>query len=197
MMLLPSHNGCAHNGCAAVTRRLRSAARLICAAIARVSLAAALAFGGVAATALSAPAAAAAPAADLDVVAAEAQFLDLLNADRIAYGLQPLQPDPRLMEIARWRSQDMVARNYFSHDIGGYNVFQVMRDRQISFKAAGENLAYNTFDEAQTVNVAQSSLMNSPTHRQNILRSSFTLVGVGIAVGPGQKTIYTQIFIRP
>ncbi len=137
----------------------------------------------------------AAPPTSFDVGAAESQFLDLINADRAAYGLPPLHPDPRLMEVARWRSEDMVARNFFSHDIGGFNVYQVLKERQIPFRLAGENIAYNTFDESETVAVAQASLMQSPGHRANILRPEFNLVGVGIATGPGRKTIFTQIFI--
>src|SRR5689334_14477254 len=67
-----------------------------------------------------------APAAALDVAAAEAQFLDLLNADRTGNGLALLQADQRLMDLARWRSEDMVARNFFSHDIGGLTIFQLL-----------------------------------------------------------------------
>lgn len=134
--------------------------------------------------------------ATLDVAAAESAFLDLLNADRTANGLAPLQADPRLMDLARWRSEDMVARNFFSHDIGGLTIFQLLRDRQIPFRVAGENLAYNTFDEARTVAVAQDGLMSSPGHRANILRAQFNLVGVGVAAAPDGKVVYTQVFIQ-
>jgi uncharacterized protein YkwD len=136
-------------------------------------------------------------AADLDIPAAEAQFLDLLNADRAANGLSPLQADPRLMDLARWRSQDLIARNYLSHDIGGYTISRVLLSRQISYALVGENLVLNTFDEARTVGMAESVLMNSDSHRANILRSDFTLVGIGIATGPNGRAAYTQIFLQP
>ena len=134
--------------------------------------------------------------AAVDVTAAELQLVDLLNADRSAAGLQPLTPDPRLMDVARWRSEDMVARNFFGHDLGGFNVGRLLRERQIPFNLAGENIVSNTFDDATTVATAQVELMKSPDHRQNVLSADFNLVGVGVAVGPNRRTVYTQIFIQ-
>ena len=134
--------------------------------------------------------------ASVDVAAAELQLLDLLNADRTAAGLQPLTPDPRLMDVARWRSEDMVNRNFFSHDLGGFNVGRLLRERQIPFNLAGENIVSNTFDDDATVAAAQVELMKSPDHRQNVLRPDYDAVGVGVAIGPDRRTVYTQIFIQ-
>jgi uncharacterized protein YkwD len=100
------------------------------------------------------------------------------------------------MDLARWRSEDMVARNYFSHDIGGFVVAQVLRDRQIPFRLAGENLAYATYDDARTVPAAEGTLMSSAGHRANILRAEFNYVGVGVAAGPDGRVVFTQIFIQ-
>ena len=133
--------------------------------------------------------------AAVDVAAAEAQFLDLLNADRTAAGMPVLQSDSQLMDIARWRSEDMVARNFFSHDLGGFSIGRVLRDRQIPFARAGENLVSNTFDERSTVARAQAELMKSASHRENILNPDFDLVGVGIASSNG-RTVFTQIFVQ-
>ena len=90
----------------------------------------------------------------------------------------------------------MVARNYFSHDIGGFTSARVLRSRAIRFTLAGENITVNTFEPGQTVATAQADLMSSPTHRANILRPEFNLVGVGIAVAANRKTVYTQVFIQ-
>jgi uncharacterized protein YkwD len=134
--------------------------------------------------------------ASVDVGAAEMQLIDLLNADRAAHGLQPLTPDPRLMEVARWRSEDMVSRNFFSHDLGGFNVGRLLREREIHFNLAGENIVSNTFDDAATVAAAQVELMKSTDHRQNVLGADYNAVGVGVAVGPNRRTVYTQIFVQ-
>ncbi len=135
-------------------------------------------------------------ATDLDVVAAEAEFIDRLNMDRATDGLLPVVPDARLMAVARWRSEDLVARDYFSHDIGGYNVFRILQERQIDFRFASENLAFNNFEASQTVRAAQTTLMNSTSHREAIMTPEFDRVGVGIAVGPQRKTVYTQLFMQ-
>ncbi|HEV2123851.1 MAG TPA: CAP domain-containing protein [Chloroflexota bacterium] len=133
--------------------------------------------------------------APADAVASlETHFLDLLNADRQAHGLEPLQFDTELASVARWRSEDMAQRDYFSHDIGGYMVFQVLKDRGIAYRVAGENLAYNTHGANETAPAAERALMASPTHRDNILRADYTHVGVGVAVGPDGKYLYTQLF---
>jgi uncharacterized protein YkwD len=129
-------------------------------------------------------------------MAVESQGIDLVNADRAASGLAPLQFDPSLATIARWRSEDMAARNYFSHDIGGYQVFQVLRDWGIAYRVAGENLAYNYYGQDAAAAQAERALMESPGHRANILRPDFTHVGIGVAVAADGRHLFTQLFKR-
>jgi uncharacterized protein YkwD len=126
----------------------------------------------------------------------EAHFFDLMNADRAAHGLAPLAHDPALGSIARWRSEDMATRGYFSHDIGGYQVFTVLKEQGVAYRVAGENLAFNTYAPDATVSAAEQALMNSPSHRANILREDYTHAGVGIAVGPDGRYLYTQLFTK-
>ena len=45
----------------------------------------------------------------------EAKMLQLVNAERVKRGLQPLKPDPEMTAVARAHSKDMFARGYFSH----------------------------------------------------------------------------------
>ncbi|CAA9281745.1 MAG: Probable Co/Zn/Cd efflux system membrane fusion protein [uncultured Chloroflexi bacterium] len=134
--------------------------------------------------------------AALDVSAAEGQLVELLNADRAAVGLPPLQSDPRLMDVARWRSEDMVARTYFGHDMGGFTIGRLLREHQVLFSLAGENIVSNTFEDMITVGLAQAELMKSSSHRENVLRSDYNLVGVGIALGPNRRTVFTQVFVQ-
>ena len=126
----------------------------------------------------------------------ETALIDLVNADRAANGLPALEFDPGLATVARWRSEDMAARGYFSHDIGGYQVFQVLRDWGIAYRVAGENLAYNYYTPEQTAVQAERALMESPSHRANILRGDYTHVGVGVAVAPDGRFLFTQLFKR-
>ena len=120
----------------------------------------------------------------------EKQMLDLVNEERVAAGLKPLQADPELTEVARRHSADMFARGYFSHDTpDGRTPFDRMRDANVRFLTAGENLAL-----APTIPVAHTGLMNSPGHRANILRPQFGRVGIGVMDGGMRGLMVSQEF---
>ncbi len=120
----------------------------------------------------------------------EKQMLDLVNKERVANGLQPLAADPELTEVARRHSTDMFARGYFAHDTPeGLTPFDRMRDANVHFLTAGENLAL-----APTVSIAHTGLMNSPGHRANILRPQFGRVGIGIMDGGMRGLMVSQEF---
>jgi len=120
----------------------------------------------------------------------EKQMLDLVNKERVANGLNPLAPDPELTEVARAHSTDMFARGYFAHDTPeGKSPFDRMRDANIRFTTAGENLAL-----APTLPVAHNGLMNSPGHRANILRKEFGRVGIGVMDGGMRGLMISQEF---
>jgi len=73
----------------------------------------------------------------------------------------------------------------------------IMDTNQIPFKTAGENLAENNYEVSRTVDVANTGLMNSPTHRANILNPGFQQVGIGLA-GPSARGqfYYVQLFLQ-
>ena len=117
-------------------------------------------------------------------------MLDLVNSERVANGLQPLAPDPELTEVARRHSADMFARGYFAHDTPeGLSPFDRMKEANVRFLAAGENLAL-----APTLSVAHTGLMNSPGHRANILRPQFGRLGIGIMDGGMRGLMVSQEF---
>jgi uncharacterized protein YkwD len=120
----------------------------------------------------------------------EKRMLDLVNQERTAAGLRPLAADPELTEVARRHSADMFARGYFAHDTPeGLTPFDRMRQSNVQFLTAGENLAL-----APTLQVAHTGLMNSPGHRANILRSQFGRVGIGIMDGGMRGLMVSQEF---
>jgi uncharacterized protein YkwD len=120
----------------------------------------------------------------------EAQMLEMVNRERVAGGLKPLEADPELTEVARKHSADMFARGYFSHDTPeNLDPFDRMRRDGVRFSTAGENLAL-----APTVQIAHNGLMNSPGHRANILRPQFGRVGIGIMDGGRRGLMVTQNF---
>jgi hypothetical protein len=128
----------------------------------------------------------------------ERDLVALTNVDRTSNGLGAVVEELRLLEIARERSDDMLNRNYFSHEIppSQQKVFALLDQRGVDFEMAGENLAWNNAAEAGTVQRAQTDFMNSPTHRANVLRAAFTHIGAGAIRGP-DRTMFTVLFMKP
>ena len=85
----------------------------------------------------------------------------------------------------------MLKLGYFAHNspVSG-SPSDRLQAAGISFRVAGENLAY-----APTVEIAHRGLMNSPGHRANILSPDFTRVGIGVIVAPNGERMFTQDFI--
>jgi uncharacterized protein YkwD len=120
----------------------------------------------------------------------ETKMLQLVNAERTKKGLQPLQADPQLTEVARAHSRDMFARGYFAHvSPEGKSPFDRMNDAHVSYLTAGENLAL-----AHSLSIAHNGLMNSPGHCANILNPSFGRVGIGILDGGFYGLMVSQEF---
>lgn len=116
-----------------------------------------------------------------DIEANRDAILCLLNAERAKRGLVALRPHP-LLELASQRhSDDMVRRKFYEHETPD-GLDPQMRMSAVGYSPAwtGENLYTGTGTEATAVR-AVSHWMQSPGHRENILRPEFTEVGVGIA----------------
>jgi len=132
-----------------------------------------------------------APTPSAGLTAQEAAMLNLLNQERMRNGLAALQVDNRLVNVARQKSQDMLANNYFGHTSPTYgSPFQMMRAAGISYRTAGENLA-----GASSAETAHSALMNSSGHRANILNPAYTHVGIGAVSGSRFGMLFTQMFL--
>ncbi|AIC95103.1 MULTISPECIES: CAP domain-containing protein [Shouchella] len=125
-----------------------------------------------------------------DVSEEEQQMVDLVNSARAESGLAPLEIDQELTEVARVKAQDMIDNNYFAHESPTYgSPFQMMDHFGITYQTAGENLAGN-----QTVEQAHTALMNSQGHRENILSSNYSEVGIGIVDGGPYGKMFVQLF---
>ncbi|XXM71070.1 SafA/ExsA family spore coat assembly protein [Lysinibacillus sphaericus] len=121
------------------------------------------------------------------------EVVKLVNAERVKAGLQPLKENWELSRVARYKSQDMIDKNYFSHTSPTYgSPFQMMKDFGISYQAAGENIAAGQRTPAEVV----EAWMNSEGHRKNILSSTYTEIGVGYVKGGSYGHYWTQMFIK-
>ena len=124
--------------------------------------------------------------------AQEQMMLNLLNQDRNKNGLPSLTLDATLCGIARIKSCDMRDNNYFAHESPTYgNIRSMLTAFGYAFNGAGENIAHHA-----TVEKAQAAFMSSSGHRQNILSSAWTKVGIGICYDRSGFVYVTQIFVR-
>lgn len=132
------------------------------------------------------------------VSALESAMVTALNADRTALGLIPVRVDARLMAIARARSADMVAKDYFSHvQPDGRNVFDIISANRITWYNAGENIAWNNYPTDSTVSAANRQWMNSPGHHAIIVSKDYNYVGVGLAVDQATgKKLWTAVYLK-
>lgn len=119
----------------------------------------------------------------------ESEVVRLINEQRAQYGLSALAANQELSQVARYKSEDMAAKGYFSHESPTYgSPFQMMQTFGISYRTAGENIAYGQKTPAEVVN----AWMNSSSHRANILNASYTQTGVGFCAN---GSYWTQMFI--
>ena|SRR5436309_6474146 len=112
---------------------------------------------------------------------AEAALLARMNQVRAHHGLAPLALDSRLQGAARAHSREMLGSNVFAH---GAFASRMVRFA-VTGKLAGENLAWGTGTRGSARGIVVAWLA-SPEHRANLLRPSFTRVGIGDLVGSFQ-----------
>lgn len=118
------------------------------------------------------------------LVAAEA------NERRTARGLEPVAYDPALAEVAAAHSRDMHERDYFAHE--GPDG-QGVADRYDRFGIdchGGENIYYTgagglAASERVLADHLVREWMNSPPHRETLLRERYTRQGIGIVIADG------------
>lgn len=105
------------------------------------------------------------------------EVIRLVNAERAREGLNPVAPDPVLMEAAHIRAVEI--KESFSHTRpNGQSCMTVLDDLGVdpySYTRSGENIAagYGTPEDVM------EGWMNSAGHRMNILTDAYTLIGVG------------------
>ena len=121
----------------------------------------------------------------------EQQLFDLTNAARVRHGRSILHWDDKIAETARKHSVDMAINDYFSHDnLQGLSPFDRMKEDDIKFRRAGENLAYG---QSSSI-FAHEGLMNSKGHRDNILIKEYSHLGIGVAFNEKSQPYYTENF---
>ena len=129
------------------------------------------------------------PQISQSVLSYESEVIRLVNEVRRENGLKALTANWELSRVARYKSQDMLNKGYFSHTSPTYGTpSQMIKAFGLSFRTAGETIARGYPTPQAVVN----GWMNSSGHRANILNASYTQIGVGYVA---QGNYWTQMFI--
>ena len=129
-------------------------------------------------------------------VGMEQALFSLVNADRAAQGVPPLEWDSSLLYIARTRASDQLPLARLSHldAAGGIALGPLLGQAHIYYQLAGENLARLTGPAATAPVRAEEALMNSPDHRHAILQPRYDQAAIGAALGDDGRIVFAQIF---
>ena len=161
----------------------------------RLAILVAVTFAVTAVATLAHPSPAFAWADDSFSSGAEHDLVALTNQSRAAAGRKALKISSTLTSIARWRSKDMVKRDYFSHSIPGYgNVFKKISAAGYCYNLAGENIGWNMEGDSTATARIHQMFMDSSGHRSNILGKAWDVIGVGAYKSADGKKMYTVLF---
>ncbi len=102
------------------------------------------------------------------------QVVQLVNVERAKEGLAPLNLNSKVSDAAQVRAKEIVTN--FSHTRpDGSSFATALKEQNVSYRRAGENIAWGQKSPKEVVN----AWMNSSGHRANIMNENFTFIGVG------------------
>jgi uncharacterized protein YkwD len=124
----------------------------------------------------------------IELNGAEKRMLDLHNQERAEQGLPALCVHPALTEAARFHSQEMLDKGYFSHDsFNGESVDARLKRLGYAFDGYsgwryGENINWGS-GHMSVPDYGFDEWMDSADHRANILDENFREIGIGARLG--------------
>ena len=120
------------------------------------------------------------------------------NIQRIDAGLPQLKESRQLDTAAENKLKDMFGQQYFAHvSPKGIGIDDLAQTTGYEYIAIGENLALGNYEDDKAL---VQAWMDSEGHRENILNTAFTEIGIAVGQGiyEGRKTwLALQEFGRP
>ncbi|MBI3485340.1 hypothetical protein HY025_00175 [Candidatus Daviesbacteria bacterium] len=133
-------------------------------------------------------------------ISSDINVIDLINdtnEQRAKLNLPALKENALLDAAAAAKAQNMFTEDYWAHySPSGKDPWGFILSAGYKFSYAGENLARNFYTSSDVVN----AWMESPTHKENIVNSRYSEIGMAVADGvlKGQKTtLVVQMFGTP
>lgn len=122
------------------------------------------------------------------------EVVRITNEKRIQNGLRPLTVNNKLAAAAYTKGRHMIDNDYWAHVApDGTQPWKFIADFGYKYRFAGENLARDFSNPASVVD----AWMNSKTHRDNLLSSKYSEIGIGVVEGDlagVDTTIVVQFF---
>jgi len=114
----------------------------------------------------------------------ERAIVHRINVERANHGLSAVKANKRLSRAADYHSWEMLDANYFAHESRNGGSFDTRISRFTHKRALGETLAMvgGRCGHGSARRIV-GMWMNSPGHRNILLSSSYSLVGVGVRTG--------------
>lgn len=114
-----------------------------------------------------------------------------INSYRVSQGMAKLTSNSAIDNQARIHSQDMANRTVpFGHT--GFS--ERIKAIGISYRSAGENVAYNQ-GYSDPATIAVQGWLKSPGHLANI-RGNYDKTGIGVVSNSRGEIYFTQLFLR-
>lgn len=122
-----------------------------------------------------APAASAAPIHD----EFERAIVSKINGLRDANGLKPLRSSRKLARAASRHSRDQLLHDRLSHDSGNGTPFKVRAAKIAKHALVGETVGWLPDGMNDRADAVVMMWMQSPGHRQQLMRPRFKKIGIG------------------
>jgi len=108
------------------------------------------------------------------------EIITLTNQYREQEGLNKLQSNARLTQAAINKAHDLLINQYFSHTSPeGKKFSQWIKEVDYKYFYVGENLAI----DFTSSNEVFKAWLNSPTHKENIIKPQYQEIGVAVIEG--------------
>ncbi|MBZ9572982.1 hypothetical protein KJA17_02275 [Patescibacteria group bacterium] len=124
-------------------------------------------------------------------------LIELTNGEREDLGINILEENPQLNKAALLKAQDMINKDYFSHQSPkGVTPWYWFQKADYDYQLAGENLGIGFLDSEEI----HQAWKNSPSHKANLLNSNFQDIGIAVLKGEfegNETTVVVQLFGSP
>jgi uncharacterized protein YkwD len=125
----------------------------------------------------------------------EKAVIELTNKERAKQKLPALTVQELLTKAARMHSANMAKQGKLEHVLDGKTPADRAKEAGYVATKIGENILKS--DDKITPAELVAAWMESPRHRENILRADVMQIGVGVVKSAKGDWYYTQMFGRP